>query len=228
MALNGYAVYITDQTSGKQIELPVNPAQVELSYETDDKNETVINLGEVNAVGHVKLTSLTIESMFPKFYTAYTSVNNLQDPEDYIETIKNIEKKKHKVRVVISGTEISILMTIQKFNYSMKHGNVDEYLYSLTFKEYRKWDYKKLKTSKKKSHKKAKKRSSPPKKVGIGSKVKVNGRLHADSYGRGAGMYEKNAKREVLYIVPGRKYPVCVGINGIARGWVKRSEVKKA
>ena len=41
-------------------------------------------------------------------------------------------------------------------------------------------------------------------------------------------MYEKNAKREVLYIVPGRKYTVCVGINGKARGWVKMSEVKRS
>ena len=72
-----------------------------------------------------------------------------------------------------------------------------------------------------------KKRAAPPKKIGIGSTVKVNGRLHLDSYGRGPGMYEKNATRQVIYIVPGRKYPVCVGIGGIARGWVKRSEVKR-
>ena len=74
----------------------------------------------------------------------------------------------------------------------------------------------------------AKKRSKPAKKINVGSTVSVNGRLHADSYGKGAGMYEKNAKREVLYIVPGREYPVCVGINGKARGWVKMSEVKRS
>ena len=56
----------------------------------------------------------------------------------------------------------------------------------------------------------------------------MNGRLHADSYGRGAGMYEKNAKREVIFIIPGHKYPVCVGVNGQARGWVKMSEVKRS
>ena len=226
LPLNGYAIYLTDQTSNEQIELPVNPAEIQLSYETGDKSETVINLGEVNTVGNLKLVGLSIKSSFPMFETTYTSADNLEEPDTYIKSIKNIQKKKHKVRVVISGTKISILMTINKFTYGMQNGNVDEYLYTRELKQYRNFAYKKLK-NKKKSSKKKKKRSSPPKKVGIGSKVKVNGRLHVDSYGSGPGMYEKNAKREVLYIVPGRKYPVCVGINGIARGWVKMSEVKR-
>lgn len=225
MALNGYAVYITDQTDKKTIELPVNPAAVKLAYETDDQQETVINLGEVNNVGKLKLTSLSIESLFPTRQTTYTSSDEFHEPDTYIKWFKNIQSKQHKVRVVITGTKISVLMTIQKFEYGMSGGNVDEYQYTLTFLQYRKWDYKKLKKKSKKGHKKS--RSTPPKKIGIGSTVKVNGRLHLDSYGRAPGQYEKNAKRQVLYIVPGRKYPVCVGINGIARGWVKQSEVKR-
>lgn len=229
MPLNGYAVYITDQTDGKQIELPVNPAEVELAYETDDKSETVINLGEVNIPGKLKLVDLKIESTFPTSQMPYVSADNLQEPDDYIDSIKKIQNKGHKVRAVVSGTKISLLMTVNKFTYGMKNGNVDEYLYTLELKEYREFEYKKLKKSKKKStKKKSTKRSTPAKKISVGAKVTVNGRLHADSYGRGAGMYEKNAKREVLYIVPGRKYPVCVGINGIARGWVKESEVKRS
>ena len=229
MPLNGYAVYITDQTTNEQIELPVNPADVQLSYESDDKSETVINLGEVNIVGNLKLVGLSIESCFPTSETTYTSADVLEDPDGYIDSLKEIQEEKHKVRVVVSGTKISILMTINKFEYGMQGGNVDEYLYTLSFKEYRDFSYKKVSKKKKSStKKKKKKRTSPPKKVGIGSKVKVSGRLHLDSYGASPGMYEKNATRTVLYIVPGREYPVCVGVNGVARGWVKMSEVKKA
>lgn len=220
MALNGMAVYVTDNTTKKKIELPVNPAEVKLKYETDDKSETVINLGEVNMVGELKLVELEISSSFPVREMPYVSVDDLQEPDDYIKSLKDIQKKKHKVRVVISDTKISVLMTIKSFEYSLQNGNRDEYLYTLGFKQYRNFAYKKMKKASSKGHKK--KRAAPPKKVGIGSTVKVNGRLHLDSYGRAPGMYEKNAKREVLYIVPGRKYPVCVGINGIARGWVKK------
>ena len=227
MPLNGYAIYLTDQTTNKQVELPVNPAKVELTYETDDKSETVINLGEVNTVGKLKLVNLSINSSFPVRETTYTSAEDLEDPDSYIKTLKSIQSKAHKVRVVVSGTKISLLMTISKFTYGMDNGNVDEYLYTLELKQYRNFAYKKLKKKKGSSSKKKKKRSAPAKKIGVGSSVKVNGRLHLDSYGRAPGMYEKNAKRQVLYIVPGRKYPVCVGINGVARGWVKMSEVKR-
>lgn len=228
MPVNGYAVYITDQTTKKKIELPVNPAEVELTYETDDASNTVINLGEVNTPGYLKLVSLTIESTFPKRKLPFVSVKKLSKPDTYIKNLKSMQSKKHKVRVVVSGTKISLLMTISSFKYGLKNGNVDEYLYTLELKQYRSYSYKKLKNKKKGKGKKGKSRSSPAGKVGRGSSVIVNGRLHADSYGRGAGMYEKNAKRTVLYIAPGRKYPVCVGINGVPRGWVKMSEVKKA
>lgn len=226
MALNGYAVYLTDNTTKSKIELPVNPAEVKLKYETDDKSENVINLGEVNTVGNLKLVELEISSAFPKRKMPYVSSKKFWKPDTYIKKIKNIQKKKHKVRVVIAGTKISILMTIQSFEYKQTSGNRDEYLYTISFKQYRSFKYKKMKKARSKSHKK-KHRATPPKKIGIGSTVRVNGRLHLDSYGRAPGMYEKNAKRQVLYIVPGRKYPVCVGINGIARGWVKKSEVKR-
>ena len=71
MPLNGYAIYLTDQTSNEQIELPVNPAEIQLSYETGDKSETVINLGEVNTVGNLKLVGLSIKSSFPKIGRAH-------------------------------------------------------------------------------------------------------------------------------------------------------------
>lgn len=226
MPLHGFAVYITDNTTKSKIELPVNPAEIELKYETNDKSENILNLGEVNVLGNLKLTELNIESSFPIRKTPYTSSKKLWKPNTYIKKIKKIQSKKHKVRVVIAGTKISLLMSIKSFKYALKNGNRDEYLYTLSLKQYRSFAYKKLK-KKKGARKSKKKRAAPPKKIGIGSTVKVNGRLHLDNYGRGPGMYEKNATRQVIYIVPGRKYPVCVGIGGIARGWVKRSEVKR-
>ena len=46
MPLHGFAVYITDNTTKSKIELPVNPAEIELKYETNDKSENILNLGE--------------------------------------------------------------------------------------------------------------------------------------------------------------------------------------
>lgn len=222
--------YITDQTTNQTIQLPINPSEVKVKYETDDKQETITNLGEVNLIGKDKLASISIQSTFADlsvWYPHYMSTYSAEMPESYLDSLNKIREEGHKVRFIVTGTEINLLMTIHSFEYGMEKGFADEYVYTIDLMQYREFGYQKLKDPKKKGKKKGKKRSKPAKKISKGAKVKVNGRLHADSYGKGAGMYEKNAKREVLYIVPGRKYPVCVGINGKARGWVKMSEVKR-
>lgn len=226
---SGMGLFITDQTTGDEFQVPVNPSEVKLKYETDNHTETITNLGEVNIPGKVKLTGISISSVFPRKYAHYAITQTPHKQETYVKKIKKMQSKNHKVRLVITKTNISMLMTISSFEYGMANGYADEYAYTLELKQYRKFGYQKLKNPKKRGRsKKGKSRSKPAKKVNVGSTVTVNGRLHADSYGRGLGMYEKNAKRKVLYIVPGRKYPVCVGIGKTARGWVKMSEVRKA
>lgn len=222
--------YLTDQTTNKTIQLPVNPKEFKLKYETDDHTETITDLGEVNLLGGLKLASFSIESILPHGKPHYLAVTKVLSPNSYIKQLKSIQNKKHKVRLVISTTKVSLLMTISGFEYGYVNAYMGDYSYTLELKQYRKFGYKKLSSPKAKGKKsgKTKKRSSPAKKVNVGSTVKVNGRLHADSYGRGTGAYEKNATRKVLYIAPGREYPVCVGIGKTARGWVKMSEVKKA
>lgn len=225
------AFYLTDQTNKQKIQLPVNPKEFKLDYEADDKQETITNIGQVNILGKTKLTSIELKSILPYGKPHYLATKKPIKPDTFISKINSIRNNKHKVRLVITGTKVSLLMTVQDFQYGFENAYMGDYTYTLKLMQYRNYGYKKLKSPKRKGKKKgkaAKKRPKPPKKVNVGSTVIVNGRLHADSYGRGAGMYEKNAKRKVIYIVKGRKYPVCVGIGHIARGWVKRSEVRRA
>ena len=134
------------------------------------------------------------------------------------------------MQFVVANTKISMPMTIENFEYGFENGYDEEYVYTLDLKQYREFAAAKVSKSKrkKKKSKKGKKRISPPKKFGVGSSVVVNGRLFMDSNGNGPGAYEKNAKRQVINIATGHKYPICVGVNGAARGWVKKSDVKKA
>lgn len=70
MPLNGFAIYIQNYTTNEKIELPVNPSDFKLKYETDDQSQTIINLGEINQIGKLKLTGLEIESTLPDDYTS--------------------------------------------------------------------------------------------------------------------------------------------------------------
>ena len=227
--MDGFGIFLTDYKTSKTIQLPVNPAELKLKYEGDNSSQSVVNLGEINRLGNLKLVGTTIESTLPCDTTTYLADDNLQDPQFYIDFIKKIQKAKGHMQFVVSNTKISMPMTIENFEYGFVDGYDEEYVYTLDLKQYREFAATKVsKSKKKKKSKKGKKRISPPKKFGVGSSVVVNGRLYMDSNGNGPGAYEKNAKRQVINIATGRKYPICVGINGVARGWVKKSDVKKA
>lgn len=228
--MDGFGIFLTDYKTSKTIQLPVNPAELKLKYEGDNSSQSVVNLGEINRLGNLKLVGTTIESTLPCDTTTYLADDNLQEPQFYINFIKKIQKSKGHMQFVVANTKISMPMTIENFEYGFENGYDEEYVYTLDLKQYREFAAAKVSKSKrkKKKSKKGKKRISPPKKFGVGSSVVVNGRLFMDSNGNGPGAYEKNAKRQVINIATGHKYPICVGVNGAARGWVKKSDVKKA
>jgi hypothetical protein len=70
-------------------------------------------------------------------------------------------------------------------------------------------------------------RPAPPQKIGIGSRVIVNGRLFRDSYGTGGGLTERNAERVITLIANGRAKPYHVAlVGGGDRGWVSADSVR--
>lgn len=222
-------VYLTDNKN-KTIELPVNPQELKVNYETNDATEEVVKLGEINRIGEVKLRTLSIESILPvttKNVRYVTASKPLSSAQKYIDWIIAAQKSKKPIRLVVSGTKISLKMTVASFNYGMENANADEYTFTLDLTEYKTYKAEKMKIAKKKVAKKGKSRPKPPKKIGRGSKVIVNGRLHVDSYGRGPGQTEHNTIRKVNFIALGRAYPYHVTtLSGGWRGWVKKSAVK--
>lgn len=227
---NHLGFYLTND-SNETIELPVNPAEVTVKRESDDKSETVIKLGEVNLLGEDKLQEISIESslpMDPKEAHYASAVEFLNSAQDYIDWIENARKSKKPIRLVISTTKISLKSTIASFEYGMKNGYDGEYIYTLSLKEFRPFEAKKI-GIKQQPEKTVEERPSPPVKVGIGSVVVVNGQLHRDSQGNGPGLTEQNAKRKISLVVPGATCPYHVTtLDGGARGWVKESDVRSA
>lgn len=138
--------YLTNDAN-QTIELPINPAEVTVKYESDDKSETVVKLGEVNLIGEDKLQNISIESSFPidpkeEHYT--TSLDLMDSAQDYIDWIESARKLKKPIRLVISTTKISLKSTIASFEYGMKNGYDGEYIYTLALKEFRPYEAKKI------------------------------------------------------------------------------------
>ena len=133
--------YIKDQTTGENLQIPVNPSDVKLKYETDDHSETIVNLGEVNIPGKTKLVGVEIKSVFPTVGAHYVATKSPHKQATYVKKIKKIQSKNHKVRFVVTKTDISMLMTIASFEYGLEDGWADEYAYTLELKQYRKFSY---------------------------------------------------------------------------------------
>ena len=220
--------YLTND-SNETIELPVNPAEIMVKRESDDKSETVIKLGEVNLLGEDKLQEVSIESTIPlepktEHYVSAASL--LDSAQDYIDWIESARKLKKPIRLVISTTKISLKSTISSFEYGMKNGYDGEYSYTLSLKEFKPFEAKKIGV-KQQPEKTVEARPSPPKKVGVGSTVIVNGLLHRDSQVNGPGLTEQNATRKISLVAPGALYPYHVTtLDGGSRGWVKESDVR--
>ncbi|WP_047999919.1 hypothetical protein [Lactiplantibacillus herbarum] len=222
-------IYLTD-SKNKTFELPVNPEELKINYETNDSTEEVVKLGAINRIGEVKLRSISIDGILPisnKGVGYVTASKPLSKAQDYINRLTSIHQSKKPVRFVLSGTKISLQMTIASFTYGFKSGNSDEYVYTLVLTEYKSYKAELMKITKKKVAAKGKKRPAPPKKIGRGSTVIVNGRLHVDSYGSGPGQTERNATRKVNFIALGRACPYHVTtLSGGWRGWVTKSSVR--
>lgn len=224
--------FLTD-SNNKTFALPVNPAEISLDSSTDDKTVTVVKLGQINQIGEEKIKSIEVTSTIPvkPREVHYLSTEKpYKKGQTYLDKLSKIYKSKKAARLVVSTTKISFKGVMTEFKYGMASGNSDEYTYTFKLTEYKTYKARKVKTSKKKKKKTAKKgksRSKPPKKIGRGSKVIVNGRLHRASTGRGPGLTERNAKRKISLIAKGAKYPYHIAtLGGGARGWVKKSAVK--
>lgn len=226
-------IYLTNG-SNKTIELPVTPAELMVKGEVDGDTATVLGLGEIKRYTTRKLIPLSIESTLPLTSDAHwvTAQNPLPDAQSYIDWLTAARDADKPVRFVLSGTQINVLTKIDGFEYGFKSGNSVEYHFALPLTEWREYKAERMtvKTApsgQKTAAKKGAARAAPAKKLGIGSKVVVNGQLFRDSYGGGPGMKEHNVQLKITLVAPGRARPYHVAtLGGVPQGWVSASSLK--
>lgn len=226
------------EIGGKRYTLPVNPASIKMDIPSNNQSNEVIKLGEITQLAVNDLKTLSFDSIFPsKQGASYVLKNStFRQPKNYVKLIEDAMNSLKPIRIIVTDTNINMLASIDSFSWSIEDATND-YKYSLTLKEYKKYSARLLKsktttTGKKKQKKPTKRPVSTSTKITRGTRVRVNGRLYADSTGRNPGIVERNAERVVSIILnnpkSNQKYPIHVStLNGGARGWVSRGAVKK-
>lgn len=227
--INIYFEYQSTQV----VQLPVNPEKLKIQIPGNNSTENVIALGEVSLLKLPKLSTLSFESFIPTINTgAYVQKDaTIYSQQFYIDAFKAISNEKVPVNFVVSGLGVNMQVSVEDFSYWWEGSDPDMY-YSVSLKEYKNAAVKTVTLKKASSGKgskvsEKKKRANSSKSVTVGCTVKVNGRLHRDSYGNGPGKTEKNTTRKVNFIKKGRKCPYHVTtLEGGWRGWVSESSVE--
>lgn len=225
-----YGVYFTDHNN-KTFELPIMPAEVYVDRIMDTVQNTIVKLGEVDRIGERKLNEFEIQGtipVLPKSDKLTTATTLFDHGREYIGLFEAWQESKKPGRFVITADrEMSGRITISKFKWGMKDGNSSEFYFELTCREWRDFAAKRITIKNDKVADYGEGRPAPPRKLGVGSRVIVNGRLHRDSYGMGPGQTERNAERVISLVAPGRAFPYHVAlVGGGARGWVTADSVR--
>ena len=222
--------------NSQKVQLPVNPEKLSIQVPGNNSTTSIVGLGDINILKTPGLQKLSFESFIPAENAgSYVQAGaTIYDASFYKDFFIAVKQQKEPINFIVSGLGITLQMAVEDFEYWWEGSDPDMH-FKLSLKEFKNHSAKivEISSSKKpstpKATKKARKkdRKNTPKKVAVGSKVRVNGRLHRDSYGSGPGQTEKNAIRKVNFIKKGRKCPYHVTtLSGGWRGWVTANSVE--
>lgn len=130
-------IFLSFNSGAQSLQLPVLPESFEISTGLNNNTFEVVNLGEIGIVGNRKLSTITISSFFPKYYSSYCQYTSIPDPYDAVKKIEGWRDSKKPVRLKISDTPINMACMIEEFNYGEKGGQPGDVYYDLSLKEYR-------------------------------------------------------------------------------------------
>lgn len=126
---------LSSNNRGEVITLPVNPSSFELSEPKLNQKITLLNIGEINLLGQRGLATGTLSSFFPSTKSPFYRRAD-REPNEYINTLQKWKNGDDPIRLIVSGSNINLAMTIDKLTYSQKEGDGDIY-YTVDLSEYR-------------------------------------------------------------------------------------------
>lgn len=214
--------------NSQKVQLPVNPEKLEIREPGRNSTAEVIALGEISILKLSGLSTISFESFIPTqsnaSYIAKDAV--VYDSKFYRDFFNAVKKEREPLNFIVSGLGINIEISVEDFDYWWEGSDPDMY-FKISLKEFKDAKVKTVTISPAAKANIQQERKNAAKKVAVGSKVRVNGRLHKDSYGAGPGATEKDAIRKVNFIKPGRKCPYHVTtLSGGWRGWVTEQSVE--
>lgn len=121
------------------VQLPVNPQDISIKGDVNNKASDTVGQGEINDLGFSKLKELSISSFFPKRYNGELYINtggNFKEPSYYIKLFEEIKTAREPFRLIITDIDINMLVSIEAFEYGYMYGT-DDVAFQIDLKEFK-------------------------------------------------------------------------------------------
>lgn len=115
---------------------PLLPSSFNVSNTAQNKTYNIEGLGEITQIKSPNPLIFNFSSHFPKYHFTGCQYATLIDPKIVVTLIEHM-KRTGPVRLIITGTPINMLCSIESFPFEERGGDVDSVYYSLSFKEYK-------------------------------------------------------------------------------------------
>lgn len=131
-------------TNDDVLQLPVNPASVQVTIGSNNQVQNVVGLGDVTIIRNRKQAEYRFDCFFPSSdgllgfinTRSYISTPLLKGgPEYYISQIESVRNNRTPVRFIVSDLDINVLVTVESFEYVPEAGTKD-IRYSMQLREY--------------------------------------------------------------------------------------------
>ena len=232
---NGTEIYLN---FGRRIQIPVNPAELNITYPSNNETYTVLGVGEIVVPRKPGLTEVNWEGLLPADGDDPYTYGEGATPGNIIRTLTRAKENKRAGRLVISRSglfDTNLQCIIEEFTTRDKGGEPRDIYYTITLKEYR--DYspqvatfvqqptasEQLPDAIKVAEaitEDARPVETPV--LRVGAQVIANGKYWYDSYGSSPYGTANNLKTSVTRIVGGAPYPVHIG----SYGWLQEDQLQ--
>ena len=127
--------WLKQDNDNSGFQLPVNPSSYEIADLMNNGSFDTEMGGERSFLGTEKLKTFEIDSFFPYEKYPFLLCVPKENPYDYVKVINSWKNNKWPVRVIITGTPINLLCSIEEFHYGEEAGSRDVN-FKLMLKEY--------------------------------------------------------------------------------------------
>ena len=123
---------------GREINIPVLPAKLNVSSPGKNDRVTVLELGEVLLLRKKGLRVISWESFFPADSAPYTT-GQVREPISIIQVIQKARDAQSPVRFLITGTDLdcNFKMGIDSFEYEERSGELGDLYYTIKLYEWK-------------------------------------------------------------------------------------------